>query len=63
MKFKKHTREIFQFVENKGKFFVLTEILNKIYKNIIGIAKFKKFFPRKFWKICKKSLVSFLKYM
>ncbi len=27
-------REIFQFVENKGKFFVrTTEIWNKIYKN------------------------------
>ncbi len=34
MKFKKHMQEIFQFVENKGKFFVQkTEILNKIYKN------------------------------
>ncbi len=33
-KSKKHIWEIFQFVENKGKFFVRrTKILNKIYKN------------------------------
>ncbi len=45
-KFRKDMREIFQFVENKCKFFVwTTEILNKIRKNfkclnIIDIAKF-----------------------
>ncbi len=34
MKFKKYMTEIFQVVENKGKFFLrTTEILNKIYKN------------------------------
>ncbi len=33
-KLKKHMREIFQFVENNGKFFVqMINILNKIYKN------------------------------
>ncbi len=44
-------REVFQFVENKGKFFVrMTEILNKIYNiltlKIIGITKFKNFFKK-----------------
>ncbi len=34
MKFKKHMQEIFQFVENKSKFFVRKpEILNEIHKN------------------------------
>ncbi len=53
-------REIFQFVENKGKLFVrTTEILNKIvYKNlkrlnILDMAKFLIFFQENFEKFAR----------